>query len=406
MTDDDTPLSAETDALLRLVLAGGAAAPRRRLIEAHGGPLAAELAGVAAWRACGLDSDQVRALHPATDGSASALRKRCRDWLRLPTHHLIGWHDRDYPSLLRQSVNPPLAVFVAGDPALLWHPGIAVVGSRGPSPSGRDNARSFSLALSRAGLSIVSGMAAGVDRAAHEAALEGQRPTVAVLGTGPDVPYPREHAALLTRIATQGAVISEHPPGTTAVRGHFPSRNRIIAALSLGTLVVEAASRSGALITARLAAEAGREVFAIPGSIHNPMTRGCHRLIRDGAALVESPDEIIAELGPMARRMSEHLRQPLPTPIDGPGKTRPQPVSEIFETPFDADADYQRLWRALDDDPTDMDRLVERTGLTAATLSSMLLLMELQGRVVRAHGRYTRARPPHLTAPSGAGQGT
>lgn len=383
----------DTDALLRLVLCAGATAPRRALLQAYAAPEAALEAGPARWRECGLDPLQIHALRH--DDALPALA-RSRDWLAAPGHRLIGWHDPDYPALLRRIASPPLALFVAGEPALLWHPGMAVVGSRNPSAGGRDNAHRFALDIARSGLSVVSGLAAGVDRAAHEAALEAGGVTVAVLGTGPDVPYPKTHAPLLARIAARGAVVSEHPPGTEALREHFPSRNRIIAGLALGTLVVEAATRSGALITARLAAEAGREVFAIPGSIHNPMARGCHRLIRDGAALIESADEAIAALGPWAATLGEHLRRHPAGPISAaslPATPHDPPNAadaDRLSLPFPDDPAYHRLWQALGHDPTDMDRLAERTGLTPATLSSMLLVMELQGRVAADHGRYSR----------------
>ncbi len=386
----------DIDALLRLTLSGGSTAARRRLLSAYGGPAAALAAGPACWRDHGLDSLQIHALRH--DDALPSLA-RSREWLRRPGHRLIGWHDPDYPALLRRIASPPLALFVAGEPGLLWHPGIAVVGSRNPSAGGRDNARHFANDLARSGLSVISGLAAGVDRAAHEATLDAGGLTVAVLGTGPDVPYPKTHAPLLARIAAQGAVVSEHPPGTEALREHFPSRNRIIAGLALGTLVVEAASRSGALITARLAAEAGREVFAIPGSIHNPMTRGCHRLIRDGAALIESADEAIAALAPWAATLAEHLRRHPAGPISAPMQPMPMPMPsspqrEVTEMgagiTSENDPVYHLLWQALGHDPTDMDRLAERTGLTPATLSSMLLVMELQGRVIADHGRYCR----------------
>ncbi len=312
---------------------------------------------------------------------------RCRDWLTEPDHHLLGWHDPDYPALLRRISSPPLALFVAGNPALLWHPGVAVVGSRGPTAGGRDNARLFAAALAASGLSIISGLAAGVDRAAHEAALDhASGITVAVLGTGPDVAYPSAHAALHARIAATGAIVSEHPPGTGAKREHFPSRNRILAGLSLGTLVIEAASRSGALITARLTADAGREVFAIPGSIHNPMARGCHRLIRDGATLVETAEDVITALAPWATTLAEHLRLHPDAPISITACDPSMPRA----TPLDHTPAHHQLWEALGHDPTDMDRLVERTGLTTATLSSMLLTLELQGRVIAEYGRYSR----------------
>lgn len=381
----DTPADADTEALLALLLPGGAVAPRRALLDAHGTPAAVRALPRSRWREAGLDAAQIRALDGDPAALDPALLARCRDWLRQPGHHLIGWHDPDYPPLLRRAGSPPLALFVAGDPGLLWHPAVAVVGSRGPTAGGRDNARAFSRALAAAGFAVGSGLAAGVDRVAHEAALEAGGITIAVLGTGPDVPYPQEHAGLMARIATEGAVVSEHPPGTAARREHFPSRNRILAGLSLGTLVIEAAGRSGALITARLAADAGREVFAVPGSIHNPMARGCHRLIRDGAGLVESADEVIAALGAWAGALRGELRRRLGTvgQVDKDGTAAPSAA-------MPDDPAHHRLWRALGHDPSTMDQLAERTGLTAAALSSMLLSMELQGRVAVEHGRYSR----------------
>jgi len=237
---------------------------------------------------------------------------------------------------------------------------------------------------------VTSGLAAGIDTAAHDGALAAGGRTIAVLGTGPDVPYPRANAGLHARIRTAGVIVSEHPPGTAARRENFPSRNRIIAGLALGTLVVEAAERSGALITARMANECGRDVFAVPGSIHNPMARGCHRLIREGAGLVESADEVIAAIGPLAAELAEALRGRLAGPKSGAeGNGCPAGPLAGWQP---SDPDYQCLWHALGHDPTGMDRLVSRSGLTAAELSSMLLVMELEGRVCVEHGRYSRKR--------------
>lgn len=376
---DTSPDAADASCLLALVLTGGDTATRRQLLERHGSAkhaVAAALSGGPAQ----LDARQLaRLVHPDAAFHAAGMA-----WLARPGHHLIGWHSPDYPPLLRHIAGPPLALFVDGDPAALWKPGLAVVGSRAPSAGGRDNADLFARALSRAGLSITSGLAAGIDAAAHEAALSViGGTTVAVLGTGPDVAYPRHHAALRDRVAAGGAVVSEHPPGTPPHRSHFPSRNRIIAGLSLGTLVVEAAERSGALITARLSGEAGRETFAIPGSIHNPVARGCHRLIRDGAQLVQSPDDVLEALLPGIT----HLAEAPPSAFTPAAGTPAMPAPP-------ADPDYQMLWDALGFDPMPMDRLVERTGLTAAALSSMLLLMELDGKVAVQHGRYARKAIP------------
>ena len=383
---DNGRIDADTDALLALTLAGGSAAPRRALLETHGSATAVRALPRQRWREAGLDTAQIRALEGDPEALAPTLLMRCRDWLQMPGHRLIGWQDIDYPPLLRRIGSPPLGLFVAGDATLLWHPAVAVVGSRSPTVGGRDNARSFSCALAAAGFGITSGLAAGVDRAAHEAALGVGGMTIAVLGTGPDVAYPQGHAALLARVSGAGVVVSEHPPGTDARREHFPSRNRIIAGLTLGTLVIEAASRSGALITARLAADAGREVFAVPGSIHNPMARGCHRLIRDGAALVESADDVIAALGSWAGALRGDLQRRLGGSISDTGPVPGAPPDPVSLN----DPAHHRLWQALGHDPSDMDQLVGRTGLTAADLSSMLLHMELQGRVAVEHGRYSR----------------
>jgi DNA processing protein len=391
------------EALLRLHAAGGAAAPRRQLLEAYPTPAQALSSGPRAWREAGLDDAQIRRLEAGAPACGAAdTFVRSHDWLAQPGHHLLGWHDADYPPLLRRISSPPLALFVAGDPTLLWHPSVAVVGSRSPTAGGRDNARDFAHALAHAGFAVASGLAAGIDTAAHQGALAAETGlTIAVLGTGPDVAYPRENADLLAQIAARGAVVSEHAPGTQVRREHFPSRNRILAGLSLGTLVIEAALRSGALITARLATDYGRDVFAVPGSIHNPLARGCHRLIREGAALVESADEVIAAVIPLAAELAARLRSRL----DAPSKGRVGTAETVHRPSWLDDPDYHNLWAALGHDPTGMDRLIERTGLTAAELSSMLLVMELEGHVSSQHGRYTRKTLSPNAPETGAGRG-
>ena len=375
----------DTTALLRLIDAGGRGQPRRLLLRTHGSAAAALAAGPSAWRTAGLDPRQQAVLAAREPGPAIA---RWRRWLDAAPHRrLVGLHHADYPSLLAGLPAPPLALWVEGDPDLLWHPSVAVVGSRAASAGGLRNAFDFARVLAGAGMSVTSGLASGIDTAAHEGALAapGGR-TVAVLGTAIDQPYPRANLGLHARIAAGGAVVSELPPGTAYGAGAFPSRNRIVMGLSLGVVVVEAALRSGAAITARLAGDAGREVFALPGSIHNPKARGCHRLIRDGAALVEAPAEVLEALAPVALRLGDDLRGRLRAPMKGARDT----ATGAGTAGPPGDPDHQRLWLALGHDPTGMDELVSRTGLTAAELGSMLLLMELEGRVAVEHGRYSR----------------
>ena len=305
-------------------------------------------------------------------------------WLAQPGHQLLRCDEADFPPQLETIPQPPAALFVAGDPAALLAPQIAIVGARSATAQGLANARDFARTLARAGLTVTSGMADGIDGAAHAAAMEAGGQTVAVIGTGPDLVYPRKHRDLAARIAGQGAIASEFPPGTEARPDHFPRRNRLIAGLSLGTLVVEAGMQSGSLITARLAAEAGREVFALPGSIHNPLAKGCHRLIRDGARLVESAAELIEALWPAAQAQGAGLRARLDadcwqTPQAPGGDERGQ------------DPDYASLLAALGDVPASLDELAERTRLAPAALSSMLLLLELEGVVGPAvNGRWQR----------------
>ena len=361
--------------LLILLRSGAAAAALRNLLDTFGSAAAGLAAGRIGWRDAGLDG----ACSGALQAPDQARLQADLGWLALPGRHLIGWHSPDYPALLRTSMYPPAALFVHGDPDLLWHPQVAVVGSRHPSAGGRDNARQFARAFGDAGLVVTSGLAAGIDTAAHLGAMESSR-TVAVLGTGPDLCYPPENARLMAAIAAAGAVVSEHPPGTPGMRQHFPSRNRLIAGLALATVVVEAAVRSGALITARMAAEAGREVFALPGSIHNPMARGCHRLIRQGAGLAETPAEVIEALAPLAGNLATALRERL-----GVASPCREPAGPSLVTP-----EQQQLWLSIGHDPVNLDQLAERTGLTVGPLSAMLLTMELDGKISAEHGRYSR----------------
>ena len=307
------------------------------------------------------------------------------DWLQQPGNHLLTWDDEGYPALLRKIASPPAALFVSGKPELLWQPQLAVIGSRNPTTGGIDHARSFARELSRNGFAVTSGLASGIDSIAHQAALDAGGSTIAVNGTGLRTVYPRSSTDLAEQISQHGAMVSEFPLDFSARRQHFPARNRIISGLSLGVFVVEAALRSGTLITARLAAEQGREVFALPGSVHNPMSKGCHRLIRDGARLVETAGDIIEDIAPMAHELAHEIRQQLRTEAT-------VPVDKKEGNPnIGDDPEYQKLWSGLGFDPTPVDRIVERTGLTVQAVSSMLLMLELRG-MVEAHpgGAYSR----------------
>ena len=307
-------------------------------------------------------------------------------WLSQPNHHLLCWDDDAYPVLLRRIPNPPAALFIDGDPGCLWQPQIAVIGTRNPTAGGLDHARDFAATLARQGMTITSGLASGIDTAAHQAALDAGALTIAVNGTGLDLVYPASSRAVAGRIRSQGAMISELPLGSQPRRQHFPSRNRIISGLSLAVLVVEAGLNSGTLITARKAAEQGRDVFALPGSLNNPMTKGCHRLIREGARLVETTADIMQELGPVAAELQMEIRQRLDLP-----DVTPQKTVRGKENLLD-DADYRTVWETLSYDPKPVDTIIEQTRLSAREISSMLLMMELKGLVEKqSGGRYVRA---------------
>lgn len=369
------------DTWLRLIRAPEMGAMRiRQLLSRLGSIEAIAAAAPAQLEQAGLPA-VARAWFEAPD---LALLAADRAWLEQSGHHLLTCDNPDFPELLQRTANAPAALFVAGDPQWLWFAQIAIVGSRNPTAGGLANARDFSRSLARSGLVVTSGLADGIDATAHRAALDAGKPSIAVVATGPDLIYPARNRALADAIEEHGVIVTEYPPGTAPLRGHFPRRNRIIAGLSLGTLVVEAALRSGSLITAREAAQAGREVFALPGSIHNPLAKGCHRLIRDGASLVETVPEIVAALEPQAAQLAAALRGRL----EREAESGDAGAAGQMPTRADEDPDYRRLRAALGHDLVAIDELSGRTGLTVETLSSMLLLMELDGQVVAAHGRY------------------
>jgi DNA processing protein len=325
------------------------------------------------------------------DPQASVRLQLALDWLAgHPARQVLMLGDARYPQPLLHCGDPPLMLFLEGREELLQRPSVAVVGSRQATPQGLAHARQFASVLSHAGVTVVSGLATGIDGAAHEGALAGAGSTLAVIGTGPDIVYPRRHGGLWRRIAQDGLVVSEHAPGTPALAHHFPHRNRIIAGLTRGTLVVEATLKSGSLITARLAMEGGREVFAVPGSIQSAQSRGCHELIRQGAQLVESAQEILESLGLPA------------SPITSTAAAASAAVAVVSDEPdepdepdaldaLDARTPHGRLLRAMGHDPVSLDTLVGRTGDAASVLGARLLELELQGLVARLPGgRFQR----------------
>ena len=306
-------------------------------------------------------------------------------WLSAPGHQLLTWDSDSYPALLRRIPSPPAALFVEGDPGVLWRPQIAVIGSRNPTLGGLEHARAFSAEFCRLGMTVTSGLASGIDSAAHDAALAAGGLTIAVTGTGLDTVYPASSRKVAERISSRGALVSEFPIGFPPRRAHFPSRNRIISGLSLGVLVIEAGLNSGTLITARQAAEQGRDVFALPGSLHNPMVKGCHRLIREGARLVETVGDVMTELAPLASELARELRSQLDAGEIEVAGTTSEPL-DLLDDP-----DYRKLWSALEFDPRSVDELVQLSALPVQSVSSMLLMLELRD-LVKPHssGRYSR----------------
>jgi DNA processing protein len=351
-------------AWLRLERTGGVG-PRgaAALLEAFGSPEAIFGADAAAL-AGRVSPAQARAiLQPASPDTQRLVDATLR-WLDAPGRHVLALGEPGYPALLAQIPDPPLLLYINGDVELLHAPGLAIVGSRNASTQGKANALAFAEALSGAGLTIVSGLALGIDAAAHEGALRGPGSTVAVIGTGPDLVYPARNRALCERIARAGCIVSAYPVGTPPLPSNFPKRNRIISGLAAGVLVVEAAVQSGSLITARQAAEQGRDVFAIPGSIHAALAKGCHILIREGAQLVDSAADVLEAmaLSPLAR--------------PAVATAAPAAVSSAEAA----------LLAALGHDPVEPDVLLAAMGGTPGELSSNLLLLELAGMVERLPG--------------------
>jgi len=348
---------------LRLTLIPGIGGEgQRRLLQAFGEPAAIFAASGGALRAV-LGSTLAERLvtHDASREIEASL-----NWVSLPGNHILTLADTTYPQALLTAADPPVLLYAKGDINLLNHPAFAIVGSRNATKQGEANAEAFAETLAGAGLTIVSGLAAGIDAAAHRGALKASASTIAVVGTGCDRIYPARNEALAREIAAKGVIVSEFAVGTLPLAANFPRRNRIIAGLARGCLVVEAAQQSGSLITARLSAEAGREVFAIPGSIHSPQSKGCHALIKQGAKLVEAARDILEEL-----RWEN---------IVNPGSVAPVPEAET-----------DPVLVGLGRDPCDLDTLIERTGLAVDDLLARLLPLELDGRIAQLPGgRYQR----------------
>jgi DNA processing protein len=362
----------ELAAWLRLTLSVGNATARR-LLAAFGLPQSVFSQSEAALGQL-VNSAQAAALRCEQE-SMPALLESTWQWLQdaqtAGRRRILTLSDPDYPAGLLNTEDPPLMLYLMGNVNAAWPVGIAVVGSRNPTPQGLANARQFARSFAQAGFTVVSGLALGVDAAAHEGALEGaaagQTATIAVVGTGLDRVYPRQHLELARHIAQCGLLVSEYPLRTPPLPANFPKRNRIIAGLSQGTVVVEAALKSGSLITARQAAEQGKDVFAIPGSIHSPQSRGCHALLKQGAKLVDTAQDVLEDLS-----LPDGYRRAAPAP----------PVSRRAES----DRAEDSLLAALGFDPVSLDALVARTGVSPAHLQAKLLELELQGDVARLPG--------------------
>ncbi len=341
-----------------------------QLLDVFGSPPEILAAGASAWSRAGLKADCI-------DWLSNPERARIDAdlaWLEQPHNHLIPLDSEDYPELLRQLPDPPTLLFVCGDAELLHLPQLALVGTRNPTGAGERTARLFARYLAEHGLCITSGLALGIDGASHRGALDTGGRTLAIMGTGVDRIYPARHRDLAHEIVDQGgALVSEFPLDTAPHASHFPRRNRIITGLSLGVLVVEAALKSGSLISARLASEQGREVFAIPGSIHNSQARGCHQLIRSGAKLVETAQDIIEELAPLLGSLV-----PRETPAATTDRQEPDGLS----------TDHRQLLDQMGFDPVSVDQLVQLSGQRVEEIASMLLLLELEGHVSSAPGGF------------------
>ncbi|MFN0186306.1 MAG: DNA-processing protein DprA [Aquabacterium sp.] len=375
----------ELAAWLRLLLLPRVSrADARRLLGAYGSAAAVFEGSPATWRALlGRDATAAVAAEPP---AWRDLVEQTRRWQQAGAdRRVVTLADQGYPQALLNTADPPLLLYAQGRVELLNRPALAIVGSRSPTAQGADNARAFARDLAKHGLVIVSGMAAGIDAAAHEGALHAGGDTIAVYGTGIDIVYPSDNRGLAQRIASSGLLISEFPLGTPGLAGYFLQRNRVIAGLCRGTLVIEAAVRSGSLSTARQAAECGREVMAVPGSIHSPQSRGCHALIRQGAKLIETSADVLDELRLGPPPAPPRPRRP-PKPMPGAG------AEEQTDSDTEPGPPVDPVLQAMGHDPVTLDALLARTGQDAAMLQTRLLELELAGQVARLPGALFQRR--------------
>jgi len=375
----DTHSTDELSYRLRLIRANLPPASLFTLINTFSSTAAIFKASNSQLEGAGLSKEQISRLNNIQGSDV----ERDLAWLDNSGHGILFYDDPAYPPQLLEISDPAYALFYIGDIDYLKQPQLAMVGSRSPSASGKQIAEDFAQHLSNGGITITSGLAYGIDATSHKGALNGVAGTVAVVANGLHSIYPKENTQLAQLISQNGCVVSESPVGTEPHKGLFPRRNRIISGLSVGTLVVEAALKSGSLITSRHAMEQGREVFAIPGSIHNPLAKGCHSLIKSGAKLVESASDILEELLPLVNsssiRHTSHLN-------GHPENDQQTPEDSNVEL----DSSYQTLLKHMEFEPVSIDGLVERSNLGASELASMLLILELQGHVVSQNGLYTR----------------
>jgi DNA processing protein len=356
-------LDTRAEAWVTLQVSGIGPRPWAALLRAFGSPQAVVAATPAQRRNVGGAAAAALERGPDSERLAAALA-----WLEADDHDFVALDDADYPGCLLEIGDPPPMLYCLGRRELLARPALAIVGSRNATPQGMADARAFAETLSDAGLTIVSGLALGIDAAAHRGALDGESSSIAVTGTGLDRVYPAENRALAHELAAKGLLVSEFAPGTPPLQHHFPRRNRVVSGLARGVLVVEATLSSGSLISARFAADQGREVFALPGSIHSPFSKGCHRLLREGAKLVETADDVLVELG-WAARGGDARRTSVDPAADG-----------------ELTADERAVIAAIGHAPADVDAIVARSGLAAEAVAAALTALEIAGRAAPLPG--------------------